>query len=115
MCYYRIHQAPKLTTMEKRKTHAKIHKETIANVRILREMRPIFGLENHGDKSIAIHIKLCIETKRDTEVVKIIYNLQKIDPKIPLTCHLSYLLNYLIKNYNQSEAEPKAERRELCK
>ena len=98
-----------------KKTHATIHKETVANVRILREMRPIFGLENHGDKSIAVHIKLCIETKRDTEVVKIIYNLQKIDPKIPLTCHLSYLLNYLIKNYNQSEAERKADRRELCK
>ena len=64
---------------------AKIQVETMAVVRIFGEIRPSFiGKTTATNLSIAIHTKLWEETWKVTAPAKL-YNLQKIDPKIPLT------------------------------
>jgi len=69
----------------KLKRPAQIQVETMAIVRILLEISPSFiGKTTATNLSIAIHTKLCVDTKRDIIPAKK-NNLHKIDPRIPVT------------------------------
>jgi len=64
---------------------AQIQVETMAIVRILLEISPSFiGKTTATNLSIAIHTKLCVDTRKDTMLEKK-NNLHKIDPRIPVT------------------------------
>ena len=64
---------------------AQIQVETMAIVRILLEISPSFiGKTTATNLSIAIHTKLCVDTRKDTKPAKKT-NLHKIAPRIPLT------------------------------